>query len=170
MTTIAHVPTSPASNPIVGGHWIPVRDGDPRARALFERHYSVRRQRPRSGVRGNAERFAGPGSHLILLTVGCDALFVWRQERYRRDGQSGVNCAVFRNESVLRSSDLIREACALAWARWPGARLFTFVNPRRVASPNPGYCFKVAGWRWCGHSKEGLHILEIQPYSKREAA
>ena len=40
-------------------------------------------------------------------------------------------------------------------------RFFTFVNPGKVGSPNPGYCFKKAGWRHVGRTKKrGLHILE----------
>jgi hypothetical protein len=31
-----------------------------------------------------------------------------------------VNCAVFRNEGPVLSSDLILEAEELAWGRWPG--------------------------------------------------
>lgn len=66
-------------------------------------------------------------------------------------GRGGVNCAVFRNESDLLSSTLILEAEALALQRWPDARRFyTYINPRAIASTNPGYCFKVAGWRRCG--------------------
>ena len=67
---------------------------------------------------------------------------------------------VFRNEGPLLSSDLIREACGIAWERWPGERLFTHVNPSKVQSTNPGYCFLRAGWRRCGKTKGGLVILE----------
>src|SRR5437763_10543437 len=108
---------------IFGGHWVEVRDGDARARSLFERHYSCRRYK--DGRRRTL--FVGPGEKVVLLTHECDALFVWRRFR-SMDGQQGVNCAVFRNESPARSSDLIREACALAWRRWPGARLYTYVD------------------------------------------
>jgi len=30
------------------------------------------------------------------------------------------------------------------------------INPRRVKSTNPGYCFLVAGWRRCGQTAGGL--------------
>jgi hypothetical protein len=49
-----------------------------------------------------------------------------------------------------------------AWNRWPDQRLYTYVNPVKV-SANPGYCFKQAGWRFCGKTKGGLHILEVMP-------
>jgi hypothetical protein len=138
------------------GHWLPIRDGDARGRALFRRHYSWEASHKRT----NSPKFVGPGEYLMLLTPDALALFVWRAERFRRDDQTGINCAVFRNEGPVRSSVLIREACDLAWARWPGERLYTFVNPARVRSANPGYCFLAAEWRRCGRSAEGLLILE----------
>ena len=79
------------------------------------------------------------------------------------DDQTGINCAVFRNESSMLSSDLVREADELAWQKWPGQRHYTYVAPNKVASAHPGYCFKKAGWRKCGTSKGGLVILEVLP-------
>jgi hypothetical protein len=58
---------------------------------------------------------------------------------------------------------MISEAVSLAWRKWPGQRLFTFVDPAEVASTNPGYCFKVAGFRFCGRTRRGLHVLELLP-------
>jgi len=143
---------------------LPVRNGDDRARGLYLRHYStIRHNAAKPGNRIRSPLFAGIGEYMALMTVDCRALFVWRIERVRHDGQTGVNCAIFRNESPVRSSDLVREAMALAWQRWPGARLWTYVNPRRIRSTNPGYCFKAAGWRRCGTSKGGLVILECLP-------
>jgi hypothetical protein len=143
---------------MVSGHWLGVKDGDARARALYLRHYSARRYRD-----GRSRTlFVGPGEKMVLLTLHRDALFVWRKF-ISMDGQEGVSCAVFRNESPVQSSVLIREAMALAWARWPGKRLYTYVNPRKVQSSNPGYCFKCAGWRKCGTTKKGLIILECLP-------
>lgn len=101
---------------------------------------------------------------MVLISTDGRALFVWRREQYRRDAQEGVNCTVFRNEGEQLSSRLIREAMELAWRRWPGERLFTFVNPRKVQSRNPGYCFLCAGWRRVGRTKEKrLLILEALP-------
>lgn len=55
-----------------------------------------------------------------------------------RDGQIGVNCAPFRNEGAycgeVKSSRLILSAEVWAWARWPGERLYTYVDARRVRS------------------------------------
>jgi hypothetical protein len=149
---------------LTGSPWIAVRDGDSRALALYRRHYSCYRyadgRRPR--------RFVGPGERMVLLTEDCRALFVWRRFR-DASGQTGVNCAVFRNEGPLRASTLIRAAEDLAWQRWPGTRFYTYVNPRAVASPIPGYCFRRAGWRRCGVTrKRRLLIFEKVPRPAQE--
>ena len=97
------------------------------------------------------------------MTPCAKALFVWRKF-INLDAQDGVNCAIFRNESAYLASDLIKSAMAIAWERWPAQRLYTYVNPRAVASKNPGYCFKLAGWRLCGITKSRkLLILECMP-------
>ena len=139
--------------------WTMVRDGDPVALAIFKRHYSYRKYKDGR----KPKLFVGPGEKLVLLTKCHGALFVWRKF-VSDDGQEGVNCAVFRNETQIRSSDLIREAEKIAWRRWPGARFYTYVHPRKIKSVNPGYCFKAAGWRVCGKTKmRGLIILEKFP-------
>ena len=128
-----------------GMYWFAVSKRDPRAVALFSRHYSSRK----NGATIQDWLAAGitaPGESLVLLTPAGDALFVWVRQRYTLDGQTGVNCAVFRNEGTYLSSELIREAEQLAWARWPEERLYTYVDPDQVRSANPGYCFKMAGW------------------------
>ena len=146
----------------VEGHWIGSKDGDPRGLGLFRQHYSARRYR--DGRRRSL--FVGPGEKMVLLTVGVDALFVWRKF-LSDDDQEGVNCAVFRNEGPVLSSDLILEAEELAWGRWPGERLFTYVWDAKVKSVNPGYCFKKAGWDVCGRTKiNRLTILEKLPVEK----
>lgn len=143
--------------------WRAILDGDRRALALYERHYSARRYRD-----GRVRRlFVGPGEKLVLLTNDGRALFAWRRFQ-SDDGQEGVNCSVFRNEGADLSSELIREAMEWAWARWPGERLYTYVAPDRIASSNPGYCFLMAGWRRCGvtkggHGRSPQVILEALP-------
>lgn len=128
-----------AGRQLLSDHWTLAVDGDEHCRAIFDRHYSryvyADGRRPRL--------FVGPGEKIVLLSVDCLALFVWRRF-IDASGQKGVNCAVFRNEGSLLSSMLIREACDIAWRRWPGARLYTYVNPRAVRGD--GACFKHAGW------------------------
>lgn len=145
-----------AFNAFNGGHWIPIKDGDLRAYALYQRHYSAHHYKTK-----RKRLFAGPGFKLCLMTVYCDALFVWRKFK-SLDTQTGISCAVFRNESDVLSSELIAEAMQRAWLRWPGERLYTYVNAAKVQSKNPGYCFKVAGWKQCGLTQKRLLIFEAQ--------
>lgn len=146
-----------------GGYWIPVPDGDPRARALFERHYSADTERRR---RTGATQFVGPGEKLVLLTPAADALFAWRLSYFRQDGQWGVECTVFRNESAHLSSVLILQAEAFARQEWPWCpRYFTYINAqataaRRSRRHRPGHTFRMAGWTDAGESQGGLIRLE----------
>lgn len=138
--------------------WTEVRDGNLTAFSMYRQHYSCRPSRT-----DHDSRIGGPGEKMVMLTADARALFVWRKF-FSSDKQDGVNCAVFRNESTHRSSDLIREAMRLGWDRWPRTRFYTYVNPRRVRSSNPGYCFKMAGWRPCGMTKtRKLLVLECLP-------
>ncbi len=144
--------------------WVQVRDANPTALDIFHRHYSYAPYR--DGRTANQYHFVGPGEKMVLLTPDARALFVWRKFK-SLDHQEGVNCAVFRNEGQDRSSDLIRAAMEIAWTRWPGERLYTYVNPRKIRSSNPGYCFIMAGWNPCGVTKwNKLRILEVLPVEK----
>lgn len=136
-------------------HWIVGQDGEKELIQLYERHYSCYKYKD-GRVR---KQFVGPGQHIVLTLTNRKALFVWR--KFIDDsGQQGVNCAVFRNESELRSSDLIKEADAIADFCWPGERHYTFVREEAVKSKNPGWCFVCAGWNRCGYTKSGLLVLE----------
>lgn len=138
--------------------WDEFKDGHPDGLALYDRHYSAHQY-----ADGRERKlFCGPGEKTVLLTRDRSALFVWR--RFIDDsGQTGVNCAVFRNEGRERSSGLIKEAMAIAWARWPGERLYTYVDQTKIRSKLPGKCFRKAGWQLCGATKGGLLILEAVP-------
>jgi DNA modification methylase len=141
-----------------GGEWQEYQDGNQVALALYERHYSAHRY-----ADGRERKlFCGPGEKTVLLTRDQRALFVWR--KFVDDsGQQGINCAVFRNEGTVQSSELILEAMAIAWLRWPGERFYTYVDAAEVRSENPGYCFLCAGWQRAGVTKGGLLILEALP-------
>lgn len=149
-------------------NWLAIKDGDPRAFALFRRHYSFqdykdgRRQRLNNR---NRHLIVGPGEKIVMITPEADALFVWRKF-VDKSGQTGVNNACFRNESDILSSQLIIEAEQLAWQRWPGQRLYTYVDARSIQSSNPGYCYQIAGWQKCGLTKSRkLIVLEKFPGS-----
>jgi hypothetical protein len=149
--------------PDADSHWLPVRDGHALGKALHRRHYSAR-------ASSTSKLFVGPGGKLVLLTPDAKALFVWRRfiddciDTRTGEKQQGVNCAAFRNEGTgLLSSDLLLHAEAFAWKRWPGERLYTYVNPAKIKSENPGCCFKKAGWKRCGTDKKGKLIFEKLP-------
>ena len=175
-------------NLLTGGFWVGAHDADPRVIALYERHYSADPQKKGHHHVG----IAGPSERMVLLTTDAKALWVWRlilspeqrisklarpDMRRKRKGlavgeksssyfgdESGIMCSVFRNEGPILSSLLVAEATGLAWRRWPGQRLFTYVWPAKVKSVNPGYCSKAAGWQLCGRNKYGrLIILEKPP-------
>lgn len=144
--------------------WWLTKDGDKSCLAMYERHYSANQYR--DGRR--RKLFCGPGEKIVLRTTAADAFFVWRKfidacidERTGKQ-QEGINCTVFRNEAgpKYKSSDLIRQADAIADCIWPGLRHYTYVGTKDVRSRNPGYCFICAGWRKCGWTKGGLLILE----------
>lgn len=174
LITLATPTTSQAPLFDVGGNiWRIVKDGYQPAAALYMRHYSYHPYKDnRRAQHGYRNRFliVGPGEKMVLMTPHNDALFVWR--KFQDDsGQQGVNCAVFRNESTLLSSWLIEQACELAWQRWSGERLYTYVDPASILSNNAGYCYKCAGWQLVRNEKgkpqrtkvKGLFILEITP-------
>ena len=78
----------------------------------------------------------------------------------RMDNQEGYNCTIFRNESQRKSSEIILEAETFAVAKWGPGRAYTFIDSRKIRSVNPGYCYKVAGWKDVGATKSGKRILE----------
>jgi hypothetical protein len=134
---------------------------DPEMAALADRHYSRRTV--------GARQFLYSGRKIVIRNTEGTILFgwLWGDETLRMDGQTGYNCAIFRNESPRRSSDVILECEAIAVSRWGKNRLFTYVNPLKIASVNPGYCFKMAGWQNVRDSlgeirvsKTGQHLLE----------
>ncbi len=94
------------------------------------------------------------------------------QEKGRDCNPYGVCCAIFRNEGAGVASELILAAMEIAWERWPGERLYTYVDDRKVRrSRQPGRCFLKAGWRYVldAHGKPArtkwnkLLILERLP-------
>lgn len=145
--------------------WFLTKDGDRTLLALYERHYSCYQYadgRPRF-------LFVGPGEKVVLRTNSGDAGFAWR--KFIDDsGQQGVNCAFFRNESSHTSSELIRQADAIADRIWPSERHYTYVDPTKTRRKrDPGRCFVRAGWRRCGLTAKGLVILEKLPEVKQMA-
>jgi hypothetical protein len=161
---------------MIDGNWIPVKDGDERAFALFSRHYSYQPYKDNRRQMGYRNRFliCGPGGKLVMITQDCNALFVWR--KFKDENQPGINCAVFRNESGLLASELILEAEQLALAKWPDTnRFYTYINPKKVRPIKQrgkelwGYCFLKAGWQQCDYvTKWNKHLVFEKWITERE--
>lgn len=135
--------------------WWVTKDGDESVLDLYERHYSAHQYRD-----GRVRRLCvGPGEKIVLRNPGGTAGFIWRNFVCDR-GETGINCAFFRNESEALSSDLVRQADQIADHVWSCRRHYTYVDASKVTSRNPGFCFLVAGWRRCGMSASGKLILE----------
>jgi hypothetical protein len=100
----------------------------------------------------------------VLRNAEGSVLWVWMfpDPAMRMDGQTGYNCAIFRNESDRKSSEIILEAEQFAVARWGPGRAYTFIDSLKIRSTNPGCCYKKAGWKFVGMTKGGKHILEKQ--------
>jgi hypothetical protein len=106
--------------------WIPVKDGNPTGMDIFSGHYTARKTRKQF-------QCIGPGEKMMLVTPDALAVFAWRKFiDHCVPKQEGVNCAIFRNEGPVLSSGLIRDAELYAWERWPGERLYTYVDPKRT--------------------------------------
>ena len=144
-------------------YWWVTKDGDLDCLEMYLRHYSSDKANRSAG---DGELFVGPGDKLILRTEQAEAVFVWRKfvddciDERTGEKQQGINCALFRNEGEHLSSQLVRQADAIADLVWTDRRHYTYVNSEAVASKNPGFCFLAAGWRRCGRTRSGLLILE----------
>ena len=127
---------------------------DPEMAMLADRHYSRRTI--------GARQFCYSGRKLVLRNAEGSVLFVWMfpDPTMRMDNQVGYNCAMFRNESKRLSSEIILEAEQMAVSKWGSNRFYTYVDAAKILSSNPGYCFKVAGWKQVGRSKSGKILLE----------
>lgn len=139
-----------------GKRLYPISPSDPGVRALAYRHYSIKRP--------HGDSWWSPAKTLCLTNADRTILFVWQnpQPEYRKDGQLGYNCTLFRNESRQLSSDIILEAEQIVVELWGASRAYTYVDPSKVRSSNSGYCYLKAGWTKIGTSKSGKLLLEKQ--------
>ncbi len=141
-----------------------------RAAALADRHYN----RQKIG----SPQFVPPGRCLVLLTENADALWVtsYPFAQYVQHQWAGAwMCSCFRNESQILSSELIAEAVSITrwyaqqfWGPMPSLGFVTFVDAGKIKSANPGYCYKMAGWRHVGETKGGLIALQLLPNEMSE--
>ena len=129
---------------------------DKRALPLADRHYS--RQKP------GTPQFVRNGSCVVLLTPDADALWVSTWQQFIKHKWCGVwECSLFRNESPLLSSMLIREAMAatlFVWGRPPPRGFLTTVDAGKVKHKrDPGRCFLKAGFVRDGETTSGKLVF-----------
>lgn len=143
-------------------NWRLSHRADPVAVPLADRHYN--RQKVGS------PQFVPPGRCIVLLTDGPDALWVssWPFAEYVKHDWAGAwVCSCFRNEGLIRSSELIREAVAVSryfWGDPPEIGMVTFVDTEKVRKKRDwGRCYLKAGFRNAGHTKGGLVALLLEP-------
>lgn len=133
---------------------------------LADRHYS--RQTP------GHPSFTRPGFNQVLRCSGPKgmAVWVWFRPKWesgivgttRKDGLFAIECTLFRNESGLLSSELIKDACLALkhWERaqdveWPDGAITGIrenaTADRRGKANLPGHCYRMAGWEEFEHNK-----------------
>lgn len=91
----------------------------------------------------------------MLRNAEGTVLFGWvfPDPTMRMDGQTGYNCAIFRNESTRKASEIILEAERWAFERWGPDRLYTYIDPRETKVIKKhgkrivGWSFVKAGWK-----------------------
>lgn len=150
-------------------YWHISHRADPRACALADRHYN----RQKIGT----PQFVPPGRCLVLLNEDASALWVtsWPFAEYVRHAWAGAwVCSLFRNESAVLSSELIRQAVAAT--RWyygdaPALGFITFVDADKTRRKrDPGRCYRKAGWSHVGYTAGGLVALQLLPGEMDEPA
>jgi hypothetical protein len=145
--------------PITTRYWRQIGKFDGLAAAIADRHYSRRTV--------GSPQFMPPGQTVILREHGGCAVWGWWRPHpdagiTAMNGLDGWTCTIFRNESPFLSSDLILDAEQALYRTGldigPDG-LLTYVWDAKVKSANPGYCFKIAGWKAVGRSADGRKTL-----------
>ena len=138
---------------------------------LVRGHYS--RRKP------DSPQFMPPGETVVLVSIDKTAVWGWWRPHpdsglVAMNGRDGWTCSVFANHGGPLSSELVLDAeRALAALEHDGLTagpcgpdgMMTYVWRAKVKSPNPGYCYKVAGWVKIGTCARGTKDLLAKPLS-----
>ena len=147
--------------------WKKSHRADKRALGIADRHYN--RQKP------GTPQFVPPGRCFVLLSMDENALWVtsWPFAEYVKHAWPGawVN-SLFRNESDLKASDLIRQAVAATRWRYgepPELGMISFIDSQHVKPIKRrgkemwGYTYLKAGFQHVGETKGGLLAFQLLP-------
>ncbi len=166
----------PAYEPIGCRHWLLsiANKYDPNGVRLVRDHYS--RRKPES------PQFMPPGETIVLVSAALDAVWGWWRPHPRSgiramNGRDGWTCSVFANHGPELSSALVLDAERALGVLTSSGRtagpcgpdgMMTYVWRSKVKSPNPGYCYKIAGWRKIGTCARGTKDLLHKPLAPLE--
>lgn len=151
--------------------WRVSSSSDPRALAVVDGTGRFDGAGPHYSRRSPGSRtFTGVGREIVLLTTCGRA--VWSVVLQKTPAKKGTGNSrgrdgtadpavryvwrnnMFRNLGAGLSSDLITAATGetyrywiLAYGELPNCRLRTEIDPTKIRSTNPGYCYRVAGWQ-----------------------
>lgn len=134
----------------MNGSWRVAHKFDKRGAELADGHYSRRTV--------GSPQFMPPGQTLVLVSADGASVFGWWRPHpcsgiQAMNGLDGWTCSIFRRTAGARASDLILEAEQHLVDSGLGcgpSGLLTYVWDAKVASTNPGYCFKRASWHVAG--------------------
>jgi hypothetical protein len=152
--------------PLAGQFWERTNKCDVRCSNLADRHYPRRKH--------GARQYMPPGQTIALVLPDGSATFGWHRPHpdsgvKRMDGLDGWCCSIFRNEGRVLSSLLILDAEQILVRQGVTCGptgLFTYVEPAKVHSQNPGYCYHKAGWTKTDHwSSDGKKRLFVKPWA-----
>lgn len=146
--------------------WVVSHKFDKAGAKMADRHYSRRKV--------GSPQFMPPGETVVLVHEG-GALFGWWRPHPRSgikamNGLDGWTCSIFRREGVdlpLASEMILEAETALEGRSCGPSGLLTYVFDRKIRSSNPGYCFKMAGYRKIGRSADGKKTLLWKPWELR---
>lgn len=137
---------------------------DPIGVRLADGHYS--RRKPGS------PQFMPPGKTIVLISRdGLSVFGWWRPDPAKfpcaMNGLDGWTCCIFRRTGGPLASELLLEAERALVALAPDcgpAGMLSYVDPKSIQSPNPGYCYKCAGWRKVGMCSKNRKPLLWKPF------
>jgi len=158
--------TIPTEAPPTFGPWTLSHKYDPAGAKLADEHYSRRKV--------GSPQFMPPGETIVLIAPG--AVFGWWRPHPRSgikamNGYDGWTCSIFRRNAGPLASEMIL-AAELALESQQAAPcgpsgLLSYVAEGKVRSSNPGFCFKMAGYRPIGRAAHKDKTLFWKPWELR---